>query len=414
MLPLNISDIICAEFDVSNLLLQGYGAVFPSTSGVTPMVHFCTGVSIICTLESFVGILFGGLCGAVLHGKVARIQSQAQVLFSDPIVIRYGSGVMNADEDDEDDRSQVSGRTNKSNHISGDSSKKFINRQIPCPVLEFRVVNRLHRTNGGEIMDATMNIVASVDESQVDKEFLKASRQLRRRRGKFVGAKKGEQPKPVNMNRRSSSSDPFATTAPITIMESRPLKGRRGFEDSGDGQSIAHSEGARRAIPLAFDDEPDGHLAAKRIFMTLDVESTGHPFFKRVWLSRHTLNQDSPLLTVEARQAVSLNGNFWPAELNNYESVRVSVQFDQILVSLSGTSNVDANSVYGQKVYNYDDINVGYRFVNMLYREELDSTLKVDVSVLNDVFEQDGGGGEPFQSYVQGYDMSMLGTMMFL
>ena len=378
------------------------------------MVHFCTGVSIICTLESFVGILFGGLCGAVLHGKVARIQSQAQVLFSDPIVIRYGSGVMNTDEDDEDDRSHVSGRTNKSNRFSGDSSKELSKRQIPCPVLEFRIVNRLHATKGGEIMDATMNIVASVDERQVGEDLLKASRQRRRRRGKFVGPKKGEQPKPLLMNRRSSSSDPFTTTAPTTIMERRPFKGDRGLEDSGDGQSLAHSEGARQAIPVAFDDEPDGHLAPKRMFMKLDVESPGHPFFKRVWLSRHILNQDSPLLTAEARQAVSLNGNFWPAELNNHDSVRVSVQFDQILVSLSGTSNVDANSVYGQKVYNHDDINVGYRFVNMLYRDELDSTLKVDVSVLNDVFEQDGGGGEPFQSFIQGYDMSMLGTMMFL
>jgi hypothetical protein len=60
-------------------------------------------------------------------------------------------------------------------------------------------------------------------------------------------------------------------------------------------------------------------------------------------------------------------------------------------------------------------MNVGYRFVNVLFRDKKESSLKVDVSVLNDVFEQEGGGGEPFKVYAKGNDAtSMLGTMMFL
>lgn len=69
---------------------------------------------------------------AILFGKVLRIQSHAQVIFSDPIVIRYGPGVQDHD--------------NKSDDEDPHPAKN------PCPVLEFRIVNRLFNDVGGEIM----------------------------------------------------------------------------------------------------------------------------------------------------------------------------------------------------------------------------------------------------------------------
>lgn len=48
-----------------------------------------------------------------------------------------------------------------------------------------------------------------------------------------------------------------------------------------------------------------------------------------------------------------------------------------------------------QKVYDYVDLNIGYRFVNVLFRNPRDGSLEVDVSLLNDVIEQNGGGAEP-------------------
>jgi hypothetical protein len=105
-----------------------------------------------------------------------------------------------------------------------------------------------------------------------------------------------------------------------------------------------------------------------------------------------------------------LNNGYWPSELNDYESVRACLNLDQLLVSLSGTSNADANSVYAQKIYDFHDINVGYRFVNMLYRDPKDGSLKVDHSVINDVVEQPGGGGEPFQSI----ESNTFGDMLVL
>lgn len=62
-----------------------------------------------------------------------RIQSHAQVIFSDPIVIRYGAGV-HGDDGEQAGQEEETTKT-------------------PCPVLEFRIVNRLFNEVGGEIMD---------------------------------------------------------------------------------------------------------------------------------------------------------------------------------------------------------------------------------------------------------------------
>jgi hypothetical protein len=132
-------------------------------------------VTIVVTLEAFVGILFASFCGAILFAKVARIQSFAQVMFSDPIVIRYGTGVM-VDHDDASEEDE-----------SSSMDTDII--QIPCPVMEFRIVNRLHSTPGGEIIDASIQIVASIDASQACPTIKNAA--TRRRRGGKKGKKRG-------------------------------------------------------------------------------------------------------------------------------------------------------------------------------------------------------------------------------
>ena len=42
----------------------------------------------------------------------------------------------------------------------------------------------------------------------------------------------------------------------------------------------------------------------------------------------------------------------------------------------------------------YVDVHIGYEFVNVLYRDS-DETLGVDINLINDIREQNGGGGEP-------------------
>jgi hypothetical protein len=49
---------------------------------------------------------------------------------------------------------------------------------------------------------------------------------------------------------------------------------------------------------------------------------------------------------------------------------------------------VSASDVFAQNIYDYVDLNVGYEFVNLLYRDG--DGLKVDTDLVNDVRAQPG------------------------
>eukprot|EP00970_Alexandrium_tamarense_P012223 scaffold2846_cov231-Alexandrium_tamarense.AAC.1 len=91
-----------------------------------------------------------------------------------------------------------------------------------------------------------------------------------------------------------------------------------------------------------------------------------------------------------------MNRGYWPSDMNNYKMIKKSLHFRHILVCLSGTSNANATSVYVQKIYDLIDVNFGYRFVPMNYHTA-DGALKTDSYLLNAVYQQRGGGVEPFQ-----------------
>ena len=223
---------------------------------------------------------------------------------------------------------------------------------------------------GGELIDTSVTVNASIDASQACPTVKQATLRRRIKKGKRRGRRF------QNVRRRSIKSDQFG-------------------EGSTDEQN-AVLPSVRMRSASAFEEDPTGHLVPRRIITKLECETHDHPFFRRVFTIRHTLDHNSPLLTPGARSLVRQNHGFWPAALNSAEAVRNSIHFDQLLISLSGTSNADANSVYFQKIYDFSDVHVGYRFVNMLYRNGADGPLRVDLSLINDVMEQNGGGGEPF------------------
>jgi len=423
----------------------GYGLVYPSTSTIQ---NGCFAIQALTTLESFVGILFASFTGAILFSKITRISSLAQVDFSDPIVVRYGTGVSEGDgessDEDEERFKNVSKRNLGGAGGAGRGAGTMKNRfryqrnstldmkykvKIPCPILEFRVVNTLHSALKGEIMDCQMMVQASIDAKNADPLIRNSGNRLRRKKGRKRPHRK--QPPVRHSMAAISMANSSATNSDSlnAVPELKPMVGTvpkekegRSFgtpkkfhadasstntsslhsvetADTFHGDSIRDGGHFQKRTHTLFDEDPTGYLVPKRIFSRLEIESPDHPFFKRVWIARHVVNEHSPLLTVEARRLVRENGGTWPQHLNNYEKVRESIQFDQILVSLSGTSNNDANSVYAQKVYEYADMNVGYRFCNMLYRDLRGGNLSVDETLLNDVVEQRGGGGEPFQHF---------------
>jgi hypothetical protein len=308
--------------------------------------------------------------------KISRIQSYAKVSFCDPIVIRYGTGMTPEMNELNGTNSDGEG----SNQESGD---------IPCPILEFRVTNLLSSINGGEIIDATVNIVSSIAPDQVPTNAGAGTR--RRRKGKK--ARKAP-PKKNHLSLADQQDAPSSTS----LLGEKPTLGNQRSEmlksmKSRTSGLVGDADRSWRTGSMA---SSKGRPLPKRVFAKVEVESPEHPFFKHIWMLQHNLDENSPLLKNFARQMIIRNKGFWPPELNSHEAVRSAVKFDSILVSLSGTSNADRNSVYSQKMYFFTDVNIGYQFVNMLYKEPSDGSLQVDHRLLSDVVEQQGGGGEPF------------------
>ena len=354
----------------------GYGSTYPALSHENDDPANCFFITSICSLESFMGVLYAGFCGAILFGKVLRIQSHAQVIFSDPIVVRYGSGMQEHVDESE---------------LIGDNDED-INKKIPCPVLEFSITNRLFGDPGGEIIDASLNVVANVNARDVDPVLIDA---LNVRRSKHLrtysyGGQDDNNTLDSLLNGSISDDDDDDTAGSGRgSLDSRQSRRRRKMSTT---PTIFDSLIKRQH--LAVDEDPSSRLVNKRIFSKMTIEAGEHPYFKRRWVGRHILDEDSPLVKPRVKRMIRKNKGYWPESLNDYAAVRESILFNQILVSLNGVSNLSASEVYAQKIYDFVDMNVGYQFVNTLYKDD-DGALKVDTDLINDVREQHGGGGEP-------------------
>lgn len=369
----------------------GYGSTYPALGSENSSPTNCFFITFICSLESLLGVLYSGFCGAILFGKVLRIQSHAQVIFSDPIVIRYGTGVAEG------------GDYSNGNDSDDDNNDDGKPKSHPCPVLEFRIVNRLFNEAGGEIMDATLNVVANVDANDADPSLIDALDSDRKRYNYNTSVSNNNSGGEVvsNLSHGETESDGVSDNG-------LHRDGGQGPDSNGKHHSsVANISFPKFLDPLnpfhslmgkidhqAVDEDPSARLVSKRIFSKMLIEASDHPFFKRVWLARHVLDETSPILKPRVRRQIRRNGGSWPERLCTWNAIRDSLQFNQILVSLNGVSNVSASDVYAQKIYDFVDINVGYQFVNILYKDT-DGALKVDTDLINDVREQKGGGGEP-------------------
>lgn len=392
------------------LFSQGFGLIYPELSTNHTPIQDCTAITMLTAFESFVGVLFSSLCSALLFAKLARVQSFAQVKFSDPMVIRYGSGLF-LDEDSDDEEKHAFKEMDR---------KDPTQSHIPCPVLEFRIFNQLSSVRGGEIIDASISMVASINASQAD-TALQRNRNARRKRGrkKRSPERSGQSEPPLNRNFQPPTSaanvsgSVLNTYAEVRDKEEEwqakarqslaphdtplPLHGpapalikRRSHSDKASSESISqqlentirlrpslsdgrggiqghglsgHSDlgwknsvlaglpgvgiGGRvqqnyypgahelnrvssKNVGLqAYEEDPSGKICSKKVLAKLEVESPDHPFFRRVWLVRHTLDMNSLLLKPHVRLMLQHNRGFWPKELNNYESIRASIAFDQ-------------------------------------------------------------------------------------
>jgi len=159
----------------------GYGNTYTSTAtdlGSTKAVE-CTWVVFLLTTEAFLGLLFAGMCAAILFGKVNRVQSHANILFCNAVCLQYEE--MEDDFEDEgmdservmrlppqvpkfDDENPATpqdreGALGLPSLPDSGGSIKFVDQFNGCPVLKFQLVNELCNREGTEIVDAIMKVV---------------------------------------------------------------------------------------------------------------------------------------------------------------------------------------------------------------------------------------------------------------
>jgi hypothetical protein len=306
------NSIIVRTFQISKV---GYGTAYPALGYQNTSPTNCFFINFICSLEALIGVLYSGFCGAILFGKVLRIQSYAQVTFSDPLLIRFGPGVSNS----------------YASHSNASGSDEDNTTPVPFPILEFRVVNRLYNEAGGEIMDALLNVVANKNAVNDSDSHVEGWNDDSRSRPTSDASSATHNLGGSSHHYSTKSSSDFSGRTP-TLYRNR------------------HNDTKLQSDGQAMDDDLSSILVNKHIFSKMEIEASEHPFFRRVWVARHVLDADSPILKHKVRRQIRKNGNRWPQKMNNARDIRDSLYFNQVLVSLTGVSNISACDVYAQKI----------------------------------------------------------------
>ena len=194
----------------------GYGMIYTAVGGdfqpngpngeLATEPGQCSWVVFLCTAEAFLGLLYAGMCAAILFGKVNRVQSHANIVFSNSVCLQYEEVEEFDEEDDEEDNAVVDEvevqvdefeeqggsklnlsaiempideEMDEENPLTVDTTMNqsqspleesaFIDQFNGCPVLKFQVVNELCNEEGSEIVDAIMKVVGVKFKGQGDR-----------------------------------------------------------------------------------------------------------------------------------------------------------------------------------------------------------------------------------------------------
>eukprot|EP00804_Cyclotella_cryptica_P010373 CCRYP_012260-RC/>CCRYP_012260-RC protein AED:0.29 eAED:0.29 QI:1282/0.8/0.66/1/0.8/0.5/6/0/234 len=98
----------------------------------------------------------------------------------------------------------------------------------------------------------------------------------------------------------------------------------------------------------------DGQVTHSQ-YVRVNLVDFEHPFFSRVWHGVHILNANSPLLTEKAKQRINKNKGSWPPEWFNPETIKKKLEFNDLVVTVAGISNVSAVTVHAYKRYKIGD-----------------------------------------------------------
>ena len=394
--------------------------------------------------ESFMGVLYGSITAAMLVAKMARCHAVAQVIHSSVACVRFTcpeiDEKLNGNEADEKFREEQvqpteimpmksEGEEASDVAMGPDDAvdKTIVEKEdsmefcLPCPVLEFRLVNELSHIRGGEIVDANVSVVARTklsgmdfaDDSEADSSDCsdeddrtsysdESFRSANSKHSAFFGASNGSdksgsvvQQLSHMFGRVGHQEIPGSETAEVQPYASvrediRRKEERKKMEAKYERRLLNKLKKMRQDVcgptmkrleqtTIKVDEvhaPPSGRsqpihspIHHPLVFHKITLETDKHPFFKRVWTVRHRLSESSPLLTAEARRTIRKNGGTWPRWLIDLaldEEDGGVIQFYELIVHFSGVANASGSAVYAQKLYTRQDIMVGHEFKSVL------------------------------------------------
>jgi len=421
------------ELSWTTFTTVGYGIVSPSGED-----SHCYPIRFLCSMFAFMGLLFNSLSAAIFFSKLERVLTRSSVTFSSSVCLQFGqaasftrgskgvygqfwteSNSMRSLDGNVTDasRSNRSISTADSDGARGPPSRLGAIHDMPYPFLEFRIVNDHANYKNRAVRNAHVN--AMVQLSALDAENARAGLLDRRRSSKatfreYVSVvpkdspvKDAKKPRPPSIEESDSLDSSFRTK-------------RIQLARSNRRQSLGASIIATALIVQESDhDKGKGSGLEGRVYYPLNLEPQDHPYFRHVFYIRHVLNDRSPLLKPCVREKIKRDG-CWDTQRNQHQDILSSlVDFHSIRITFKGTSSVSNALVFAQKVYNVEDVYVGWQFGQIFYQKERgwfrrlcyasktkqegddhsgdEEKLMLDKRLIHDILPQAGGGHEPIE-----------------
>jgi hypothetical protein len=347
----------------------GYGMIYTAVGGnfhpngpggkLETEPYQCTWVVTLCTMEAFLGLLYAGMCAAILFGKVNRVQSHANLIFSNSVCLQYEwveeeDEDENEEEDDDDDREEPPRRI-----ISDVTTREDLNKL------------QIAFGSGGEGED---------NNKEEEKDTVRRS---------SLGNESVDEENPLTMDTALAQSPQDAF---IDQFNGCPVLKFQVVNELCNMQGAEIVDAIMKVVGIKFKGS-HGRITRSE-YVRVNLVDFEHPFFSRVWHGVHILDGASPLLNDKAKQKIRENNGSWPSHWFTPDIIKEKLEFHDLIVTVAGISNISAVTVHAYKRYKIGDVLIGYNFAPLVFRDKESDMLVVDKTLVNDVREQAGLEGE--------------------
>jgi len=417
------------ELSWTTFTTVGYGLISPSGDDAN-----CYHIRFACALFAFMGLLFNSLSAAISFSKLERVLTRASVTFSSSMCLQFGraatfvrgskgvygqfwmknNSMRSVASIETDPSSKSLGSESYGSRPSGalKSMRETAGAKVPFPFIEFRLVNDHANSKNRAVRNAQVNAMVQISA----KDAGKLSRGISRRKSDsgtlredvFVASKDDMSSFENNENEDNS----FTCQGPAGLKKERSQR-RNAVHESLKSSMVA------KALVVQETDSA-GHGIEGRVYYPINLEPSDHPYFRRVWYIRHTLDGHSPLLKESVREKIKKDGGWDPQKYRYQDMLASLIDFHRIRFTFKGTSAVSNALIFSQKIFTIEDLYVGYQFGQIFYEKERwgwlrrlwksqqkkkeepeddtspdDDNLILDKRLIHDILPQQGGGQEP-------------------